>query len=513
MSWNTQELTIVTMSSRGCVTSNHVILQSSSESSSSSSPFTALGLQFRPHGPIESAESEDPPRIAPDSTALLEFISTTLGCNFRSRDLSTLLHNGAIARRLIQILAKEFTSQQRQPEYDLLSRTENIQEFLRIYSKLRLTKSGSKFPEVDVNDCTHEKVLQILTELKDAPEFALQHNTLDPTCKESKVDASDHRRQPPLSELFTSSKNHLPKSSSTPQFSRFHNLSEMSSVGLAAFRQKQADIPSVHQISSPHLDSSSRSRSANKPQAKLIRSKSTLASPAQSPLVPQTDLRRNDSSSQQNLLPRESITMKSGITFILGDILGRGQFGTVHRGIDTASGRIVAIKRIPVLGKSSTEVDTMLHEVALLKSLKSQYIVTYEGFCIDERFVSIVLEYCENGSLLQTVRTFGCFNEKLTAGYTLKILQGLAYLHSQDVVHCDVKCANVLTTKSGEVKLTDFGISLTLSGQTTIKGASVQGTPNWLAPEVIALRGTSKSSDIWALYVEPSCARILLTCQ
>ncbi len=61
-----------------------------------------------------------------------------------------------------------------------------------------------------------------------------------------------------------------------------------------------------------------------------------------------------------------------------------------------------------------------------------------------------------------------------------KILEGLHYLHTSHVVHCDLKAANILTTKSGNVKLSDFGVSLNLHAKALeeIKN-DVAGTPNW----------------------------------
>lgn len=86
--------------------------------------------------------------------------------------------------------------------------------------------------------------------------------------------------------------------------------------------------------------------------------------------------------------------------------------------------------------------------------------------------------YVENGSLGQTLRAFGRLNEKLVAGYVAKILEGLHYLHQSEVVHCDMKAANILTTKNGNVKLSDFGVSLNLRAMENIKN-DVAGTPNW----------------------------------
>lgn len=98
----------------------------------------------------------------------------------------------------------------------------------------------------------------------------------------------------------------------------------------------------------------------------------------------------------------------------------------------------------------------------------------------------------------------------------VKILDGLIYLHDRDVVHCDLKAANILTTKDGKVKLTDFGVSMNLRALETSGMSQVNGSPNWsmsrttacenpltlsstVAPEVIELKGASRASDIWSL--------------
>src|SRR5258707_14898772 len=88
--------------------------------------------------------------------------------------------------------------------------------------------------------------------------------------------------------------------------------------------------------------------------------------------------------------------------------------------------------------------------------------------------------YVENGSLGQTLKAFGKLNEKLVASYVVKILEGLDYLHQSDVVHCDLKAANILTTKTGNVKLTDFGVSLNLRVMER-ETKDVAGTPNCMA--------------------------------
>ncbi|KAJ7765490.1 STE/STE11/cdc15 protein kinase [Mycena maculata] len=184
--------------------------------------------------------------------------------------------------------------------------------------------------------------------------------------------------------------------------------------------------------------------------------------------------------------------------FQLGNCIGRGQFGSVYRALNLNTGQMVAVKRIRLDGLKEDEVTTLMREVDLVKSLSHPSIVKYEGMARDQDTLSIVLEYAENGSLGQTLKAFGKLNERLVASYVVKILEGLHYLHSSDVVHCDLKAANILTTKNGNVKLSDFGVSLNLRAmEREIK--DVAGTPNWMAPEVIELKGASPKSDIWSL--------------
>lgn len=116
----------------------------------------------------------------------------------------------------------------------------------------------------------------------------------------------------------------------------------------------------------------------------------------------------------------------------------------------------------------------------MLSSLTHPNIVKYEGFIQTQEHMNIVLEYVENGSLLNTLKSFGSsLPESLVANYCQRILSGLIYLHQQQVVHCDLKAANILTTKAGDVKLSDFGVSLNLKLKKNEDESIVSGTPFW----------------------------------
>jgi tRNA A-37 threonylcarbamoyl transferase component Bud32 len=163
----------------------------------------------------------------------------------------------------------------------------------------------------------------------------------------------------------------------------------------------------------------------------------------------------------------------------LGNVIGKGHFGTVYRALDLISGKTVAIKQISLKDARKSDIEDMMQEASLLSSLTHTNIVKYEGFIQTQEHMHIVLEFVENGSLLHTLKHFGNeLPEHLVATYCHDILQGLAYLHQRDVVHCDLKAANILTTKTGDVKLSDFGVSLNLKLKNHEENL-VSGTPFW----------------------------------
>ena len=180
----------------------------------------------------------------------------------------------------------------------------------------------------------------------------------------------------------------------------------------------------------------------------------------------------------------------------MGPVIGKGGFGTVYQGLHVEGGNFVAIKQVRLQGVPKDEINSIMAEIELLRSLNHPKIVQYITYLATARTLSIVMEYVENGSLLRIVKKFGRLPENLAAVYISQVLEGLKFLHEQGVVHRDIKCANILVTKTGDIKIADFGIASKLNDQS---GVDVMGTPYWMAPEVIELNGASYASDIWSV--------------
>ncbi|XP_012505964.1 PREDICTED: mitogen-activated protein kinase kinase kinase 19 isoform X4 [Propithecus coquereli] len=143
-------------------------------------------------------------------------------------------------------------------------------------------------------------------------------------------------------------------------------------------------------------------------------------------------------------------------------------------------------------------------KVDLLKALKHVNIVAYLGTCLEENIVSIFMEFVPGGSISSIINRFGPLPEMVFCKYTEQILQGVAYLHENCVVHRDIKGNNVMLMPTGIIKLIDFGCAKRLAwaglnGTHSDMLKSMHGTPYWMAPEVINESGYGRKSDIWSI--------------
>lgn len=200
-------------------------------------------------------------------------------------------------------------------------------------------------------------------------------------------------------------------------------------------------------------------------------------------------------------------------SYLVGNVIGKGGFGSVYKALDQQRAHFVAIKQLSVHGigasgprgqqaghgvLSSGDLGSIEMEISLLSKLNHRNIVKYIDSIRTEHHLNIVLEFVEGGSLASILKKFGAFPESLCAIYTLQILKGLKYLHSQGVIHRDIKGANVLTTKTGLVKLADFGVATKLS-EVDSSRRRVVGTPYWMAPEIVEMSPPTPACDIWSV--------------
>lgn len=195
--------------------------------------------------------------------------------------------------------------------------------------------------------------------------------------------------------------------------------------------------------------------------------------------------------------------------FDLIEVVGNGTYGQVYKGSHTKTGQLAAIK---VMNVTEEEEEEIKLEINVLKKYSHhRNIATYYGAFIkksppgkDDQ-LWLVMEYCGAGSVTDLVKATkgNCLKEEWIAYIAREILRGLAHLHSNRVIHRDIKGQNVLLTDNAEVKLVDFGVSAQLD-KTIGRRNTFIGTPYWMAPEVIACDENPDAtydnrSDLWSL--------------
>jgi len=195
------------------------------------------------------------------------------------------------------------------------------------------------------------------------------------------------------------------------------------------------------------------------------------------------------------ILDEESLTRQPEEVFDILYKLGEGSYGSVYKAMHKGSGKVLAIKQVPV----ESDLQEIIKEISIMQQCDSEYIVKYYGSYFKNTDLWIVMEYCGGGSVsdIMKLRHKTCGEDEIAA-ILKSTLRGLEYLHMRKKIHRDIKAGNILLNLEGQAKLADFGVAGQLT-DTMAKRNTVIGTPYWMAPEVIQEIGYACVADIWSL--------------
>merc|ERR1719171_294351 len=157
---------------------------------------------------------------------------------------------------------------------------------------------------------------------------------------------------------------------------------------------------------------------------------------------------------------------------------------------------------IDISRATKTEREDALKESRVLSQLRHPYIVKYRENFLEDGWLCIVMDFCEGGDLSERIKKMRSqrksFSEEQVLRWFTQAILALKYIHDMKILHRDLKSGNFFLSKSGNLKMGDFGIAKVL--ECTAACAQTQiGTPYYLSPEICQGRAYSWGSDIWSM--------------
>lgn len=188
----------------------------------------------------------------------------------------------------------------------------------------------------------------------------------------------------------------------------------------------------------------------------------------------------------------------------LGEVLGRGGMGTVHRAVDETLGRTVAVKELRFPSAIDDDekrrlITRTLREAKAIARIRNNGAVTVYDVVDEDDRPWIVMELIEGKSLAEAVREDGVLTPKRAAEVGLAILDVLRSAHREGILHRDVKPSNVLIAEDGRVVLTDFGIAQVEGDPSVTSTGMLVGAPSYISPERARGHKPGPPADLWSL--------------
>lgn len=178
--------------------------------------------------------------------------------------------------------------------------------------------------------------------------------------------------------------------------------------------------------------------------------------------------------------------------------IGEGTYGTVFKAKNKETQEVVALKRVRLDDDDEGVPSSALREICLLKELKHKNIVRLYDVLHSEKKLTLVFEYCDQDLKKYFDSCNGEIDQDIVKSFLYQLLRGLAFCHSHNVLHRDLKPQNLLINKSGELKLADFGLARAFG--IPVRCYSAEVVTLWYRPPDVLFGAKlySTSIDMWS---------------
>ena len=209
--------------------------------------------------------------------------------------------------------------------------------------------------------------------------------------------------------------------------------------------------------------------------------------------------------SNEKLAPKLSRKNLVKGPYILGEVIGEGNFGTVRLATQIKIGEKLAIK---IINKNNitkkSDIVRIKKEISILKKIRHKNIIQIYEVMESNQNVYIAMENCEGKELFEYIIKNKRLKELEACRLFRQLINGVDYIHSQGIIHRDLKPENILLDENMDIKISDFGLSTFFTQGEYL--STPCGTPNYAPPEMlIGQQYDGELSDIW------SCGIILYT--